>query len=250
MSEPLLEDDIEEELNSLTENTRELNSNFNELKNQKEEMDNWSNRDIQSAADELQNSIRQIEGLIAAVKESCKKLENINTGNGGLRTKAEKNRSTAQSSCTKIEKEFRDVKTFIMNKVRSVKSNPLENGPSHQDREDSDMVMNLKVVNLQSNKEALEQRGQQIDDLKVISGQINALTQEMKVKVDQDQEKFDTIENNVNEAKHNALKAEQNIDDANQMTKKNKTKLFCILGIVFLLVLGGIATLIVLMVKD
>jgi hypothetical protein len=100
----------------------------------------------------------------------------------------------------------------------------------------------LFVQDIQSNMDFLQKRQEELEEIKKISGQVKEITVAMKEEVKTQGEKLNQAEDLTKEAKDNAIKAELEIQEAEQMTQGNSKKIWIVVIIVVLAVVGmGIA---------
>lgn len=89
---------------------------------------------------------------------------------------------------------------------------------------------------LHHNKEFLEKRGKEIEDIYRISVQNKELTDNMAQKLNEQGAILDDIEGHITETNDNVQKAHQEIVQADDKSKDNKKKMMCLIIIVFLLI--------------
>lgn len=102
----------------------------------------------------------------------------------------------------------------------------------------------LIVQNVQKNEEVLKKRRADLDDAKVVAGQIKGIAQEMKFEVMAQGDKLNIISDNVMEINENATKAEKEIKKADELAKSSRNRTCCIIFIIAFVV-AAVVTLIV-----
>ena len=105
-------------------------------------------------------------------------------------------------------------------------------------------VENLRRVSTQYVQEALnrdeflKKREEELQNIHIISKQIKDTTQNMAIKVNEQGEQLNSIENNVENALINAEKAHEEIKQADKMSAKNKKKMWCFICIITISILA------------
>ena len=92
------------------------------------------------------------------------------------------------------------------------------------------------VMDLMNNKEVLEQRRKELEGIHKTAAMLKDTTDQMAKDVHQQGIMLDDIENQVQNAHDNAVKAKKEISDANDMSKGNSKKLCCLIAIVMITV--------------
>ena len=96
-------------------------------------------------------------------------------------------------------------------------------------------------MDLMNNKEVLEQRRKELEGIHKTAAILKHTTDQMAQDVHKQAEHLDIIENQVQEAKDNAIQAKKEISDANEMSKLNSKNSWLIFIIV--VAIGVIALL-------
>ncbi len=92
----------------------------------------------------------------------------------------------------------------------------------------------------ESNEEALKKRTEELEKVKIISQQVASITDDMKMKINEQGIMLDDIENNVTNVKDNTEKAHKEITKTefrSKKRKKNLFKLWCFILILFLIII-------------
>ena len=92
------------------------------------------------------------------------------------------------------------------------------------------------VMDLMNNKEVLEQRRKELEGIHKTAAMLKDTTDQMAKDVHQQGIMLDDIENQVQNAHDNAVKAKKEISDANDLSKGNSKKLCCLIAIVMITV--------------
>lgn len=109
---------------------------------------------------------------------------------------------------------------------------------SNNDDENLRRVSTAFVQEALNRDEFLKKREEELQAIHIISKQIKDTTQNMAIELNQQGEKLGNIENNVEEALGNAQKAHEEIKKADETSSKNKKKMWCLICIVTVSVLG------------
>ena len=99
------------------------------------------------------------------------------------------------------------------------------------------------VMDLMNNKEVLEQRRKELEGIHKTSAILKDTTDQMSKDVHQQGIMLEDIENQVNNAHDNAVKAKKEITDANEMSKGNSKRMCCFIFII-LITIGVIVAII------
>ena len=139
------------------------------------------------------------------------------------------------NTINKIQSELEKSKAKIfayINKIRDkvMNFNPMEMNESEENNlESNNQIMTMDLMN---NKEVLEQRRKELEDIHKTSALIKDTTDIMAVKVKEQADMLDNIENNVIKTEDNVDKANKEIIKANELSKSNNKRLCCIMLIV------------------
>lgn len=144
-----------------------------------------------------------------------------------------------------IPKYIKLIKTFAGEKGVDIE----ELNAKNQQEQDEMIKNQLQTIEITSMDEKLKQRHKALNDLHMISSEMKDMSDVMVTKVHEQGEQINTIQENVASSLDNANKAEDEIVKADEMSKGNKKKVI-IIAIICLVVLGGIAGLIVGIVKS
>ena len=133
---------------------------------------------------------------------------------------------------------FDEVKSQVEKEAAENDNNNIE--LSNVNNEDE----NLRRVSTQYAQEALnrdeflKKREEELQNIHIISKQIKDTTQNMAIKVNEQGEQLNSIENNVENALINAEKAHEEIKQADKMSAKNKKKMWCFICIITISILA------------
>lgn len=99
------------------------------------------------------------------------------------------------------------------------------------------------VMDLVNNKEVLDKRREELENIHKTAALLKDTTDQMAVNVNKQGEMLDEIETNVITSKENAEKAKKEIVKADELSRGNRKKLFCLLFII-LVAIGGVSAII------
>lgn len=109
----------------------------------------------------------------------------------------------------------------------------IEEMNAQEERKDEEMQkQDVIVQDLQNNQDILKQRGKELQDIHQISNQIKDMSNTMVQKLNEQGAILNDIESNVIETEDNAKKAKQVITKANEMSKGNRKRMICFIGII------------------
>lgn len=95
----------------------------------------------------------------------------------------------------------------------------------------------------------MENREKELNEVKKVSGQILSITQLLTTSVKQQGEHLNSIEDNVILTKENAFKAEEEIKEAEGITRKISRKIWLLFALIFFIVIA-IVLVVVLLLTD
>ena len=94
----------------------------------------------------------------------------------------------------------------------------------------------MLVQDLQTNKEILEERRKQLEAIHQTSTKIKDISDSMAKQLNEQGAILDDVEQNVETAKDNAVKAKEEITKADEMSRGNRKKMLCLILIIILAV--------------
>jgi t-SNARE complex subunit (syntaxin) len=108
----------------------------------------------------------------------------------------------------------------------------------NDDNENLRRVSTVYVQEALNRDEFLKKREEELQNIHIISKQIKDTTQNMALKVNEQGEQLNNIENHVEIALDNAQKAHKEIKEADKMSAKNKKRMWCFICIVTVAILA------------
>ena len=115
--------------------------------------------------------------------------------------------------------------------------------PTQEDEEKNAQQQEI-VYDLMNDKEFLEKRRKDLEEIHATAAQIKDTTDIMVKEVDKQGAQLDEVEANVITAKENAEKAKQEIIKADQTSKGGNKRMCCFIFIIFIAI-GGISAMII-----
>ena len=122
----------------------------------------------------------------------------------------------------------------IKEKTQSFELN-IEMNKNNEEEDDNEIPQQQEVIlDLMNNKEVLEQRRKELEGIHKTAAILKDTTDQMAQNVHKQGEQLEIIENQVQDAKDNAINAKKEITDADEMSKGNSKKLCCFISIILI----------------
>ena len=167
-------------------------------------------------------------------KELSKKIDYVkssNIDNNDIHSYVEKIESELENAKTNIEPMILKIKNKI-----STYANNFEIAANQEQKEEKGEEL---IMDLMNNKDVLEERRKNLQDIHQTAAQMKEITDKMALDVNQQGAILDDIEGKVIDSEDKANKARQEIEEANKISKNNKK--FFIFYI--LIIIGGLVGL-------
>lgn len=132
---------------------------------------------------------------------------------------------------------FDEVKSQVEKEAAENDNNNIELSNVNNEDENLRRVSTQYVQEALNRDEFLKKREEELQNIHIISKQIKDTTQNMAIKVNEQGEQLNSIENNVENALINAEKAHEEIKQADKMSAKNK-KMWCFICIITISILA------------
>ena len=108
---------------------------------------------------------------------------------------------------------------------------------NNEEEDDNELPQQQEIImDLMTNKEVLEHRRKELEGIHKTAAILKDTTDQMAQNVHKQGEQLEIVDNQVQEAKDNALKAKKEINDANEMAKGNSKKMCCFIIIIMITV--------------
>ena len=107
--------------------------------------------------------------------------------------------------------------------------------------EDAGPQANLLMQDLNQNQEFLDNRRKELENIHQTAANIKDTTDKMKQQINEQGAILNDIEVKVDETKKNAEKGKKEITEANEISKGNSKRLYCLLSLILIAVAGIVA---------
>lgn len=164
-------------------------------------------------------------------KELSKKIDYVkssNIDNNDIHSYVEKIESELENAKTNIEPMILKIKNKI-----STYANNFEIAANQEQKEEKGEEL---IMDLMNNKDVLEERRKNLQDIHQTAAQMKEITDKMALDVNQQGAILDDIEGKVIDSEDKANKARQEIEEANKISKSNKK---CVIFYI-LIIIGGL----------
>ena len=115
-------------------------------------------------------------------------------------------------------------------------NNEQNNSSIINENQQNKLMTQLKIKNIQKNSEALKIRRENLTDIQIIATQIKDLTNDMKIRVNNDDEAFKNIEDKVIEVNENVDRGFKDIKEIQKGMKENNKKVCCVIFLIIFVV--------------
>ena len=132
----------------------------------------------------------------------------------------------------KIERDIQPLVEKINDKTKYYNLEEINENKEDANQPQGDML----VQDLQTNKEILEERRKQLEAIHQTSAKIKDISDSMAKQLNEQGAILDDVEQNVETAKDNAVKAKEEITKADEMSRGNRKKMLCLILIIILAV--------------
>ena len=110
--------------------------------------------------------------------------------------------------------------------------------------ENNDVQGNLLMQDLQNNEEFLAARRKELENIHRTAAEIKGTTDKMLNQVNEQGAILDEIEVKVDDTKKNVEKGKKEITEAEQISKRNNKRFWCLI-IIILIAIGGITAILI-----
>lgn len=182
--------------------------------------------------------MNQFQVLMGKLSKKIKEAKSVELDDQDIKEMIDKVKEEIESAKNNIEPMIAKMKEKISHYgcdfQLAVNNEQMENEKKEQEQ-DQDMI--LEITN---NKELLEKRRKDLQDIHSTSNQIKQMTDNMALSVNNQGAILNDIENKVIESEDNAIKAKKEIQEADKISKGNKKRaVFFIVIISFALIASG-----------
>ena len=225
-------------------NDDQLQQSFKQLKKFAKQVEADYNKLIDETFDENQwrKEGQKIKSNIKKFEKTLKELTN-NVQN------SKDNGTASQNTISKIDEELKKINQKEVGMIKAIREK-IENYPSfdendnnnnQEENDDQEEQKQELVLDLMNNKEILEQRRKELQDIHKTSAMIKDTTEQMKQDLYKQGEILTNVEDNVFKTDENVEDAGKEILKANEYSKGNTKKLCCTIFIVIVVVFVAVA---------
>ena len=225
-------------------NDDQLQQSFKQLKKFAKQVETDYNKLIDETFDENQwrKEGQKIKSNIKKFEKTLKELTN-NVQN------SKDNGTASQNTISKIDEELKKINQKEVGMIKAIREK-IENYPSfdendnnnnQEENDDQEEQKQELVLDLMNNKEILEQRRKELQDIHKTSAMIKDTTEQMKQDLYKQGEILTNVEDNVFKTDENVEDAGKEILKANEYSKGNTKKLCCTIFIVIVVVFVAVA---------
>ena len=246
LNEPLSPSDIDSNISLIETTYIKFCSNYKRLEEYKAKLEKCSLSQFNHFQHELNYIKTQVTGQMQTINSLKESLQNAKTQNQSLKIKINKNLKVINEAYTPKEKscllllnniERLEQNINLRNSIGSNDNSHFTDSRLSQSSYSSERIVDSRIQIKDYKDEFLEERKNIIEQVKVISGQCAELSNAIKLEVHHQGEMVDEIEMNVIGVEENTKKANEEIQEMNELTKKRNQRLKFIFGIILLLVL-------------
>ena len=183
------------------------------------DLSSYTSYDIQEHLANISTIPEDMKNKITLLEESDSVPKNANI----TKTISFVKTSLAQLNDDLIQYKIQQVKDKLKNIIQE--ENKVET--VHNENVGNDAQSQIKILKLEKHQEILEKRKEELNAIKITTGQIKDLTEEFKKEVFDQGDLIEQIEKDITEVQENALKADGEIVAAKKISEKNKKCVVC-----------------------
>ena len=225
-------------------NDDQLQQSFKQLKKFAKQVETDYNKLIDETFDENQwrKEGQKIKSNIKKFEKTLKELTN-NVQN------SKDNGTASQNTISKIDEELKKINQKEVGMIKAIREkienyasfDENDNNNNQEENDDQEEQKQELVLDLMNNKEILEQRRKELQDIHKTSAMIKDTTEQMKQDLYKQGEILTNVEDNVFKTDENVEDAGKEILKANEYSKGNTKKLCCLIFIVIVVVFVAVA---------
>ena len=238
MNEPLLSDaksGLEKSFVQLKKYSELMKKNYKKVIDENFGEENWKKE-----GKKIDSDIKMFDKHLRDVNNKLKSLEN---------EKEDEDISKVKTYLEDIQENVIDMEKAMKEKIKQFNINvEMEPVPGEGDGDEGFHQKEI-YMDLSNNKEVLEQRRKELEEIHKTAAILKDTTDKMAQDVEQQGAILDEVENNVIEAKNNAEKAKKEITKADEISRGNSKRLYCLICIV-LVAIGGITAIIIALIPS
>ena len=231
MEENLINDDqLQQSFKQLKKFAKQVEADYNKLIDETFDENQW-----RKEGQKIQSNIKKFEKTL---KELTNNVQN-----------SKDNGTASQNTISKIDEELKKINQKEVGMIKAIREkienyasfDENDNNNNQEENDDQEEQKQELVLDLMNNKEILEQRRKELQDIHKTSAMIKDTTEQMKQDLYKQGEILTNVEDNVFKTDENVEDAGKEILKANEYSKGNTKKLCCTIFIVILVVIVAVA---------
>lgn len=231
MEENLINDDqLQQSFKQLKKFAKQVEADYNKLIDETFDENQW-----RKEGQKIQSNIKKFEKTL---KELTNNVQN-----------SKDNGTASQNTISKIDEELKKINQKEVGMIKAIREkienyasfDENDNNSNQEENDDQEEQKQELVLDLMNNKEILEQRRKELQDIHKTSAMIKDTTEQMKQDLYKQGEILTNVEDNVFKTDENVEDAGKEILKANEYSKGNTKKLCCLIFIVIVVVFVAVA---------
>ena len=231
MEENLINDDqLQQSFKQLKKFAKQVEADYNKLIDETFDENQW-----RKEGQKIQSNIKKFEKTL---KELTNNVQN-----------SKDNGTASQNTISKIDEELKKIKQKEVGMIKAIREktenyasfDENDNNNNQEENDDQEEQKQELVLDLMNNKEILEQRRKELQDIHKTSAMIKDTTEQMKQDLYKQGEILTNVEDNVFKTDENVEDAGKEILKANEHSKGNTKRLCCLIFIVIVVVFVAVA---------
>ena len=231
MDENLIDDEqLQQSFKQLKKFAKQVETDYNKLIDETFDENQW-----RKEGQKIQSNIKKFEKTL---KELTNNVQN-----------SKDNGTASQNTISKIDEELKKINQKEVGMIKAIREkienyasfDENDNNNNQEENDDQEEQKQELVLDLMNNKEILEQRRKELQDIHKTSAMIKDTTEQMKQDLYKQGEILTNVEDNVFKTDENVEDAGKEILKANEYSKGNTKKLCCLIFIVIVVVFVAVA---------
>ncbi|MCQ2819946.1 MAG: hypothetical protein MJ252_21990 [archaeon] len=209
------------------------------LRGYNDDLDSYEAREYFNYKSDIHENIENANKLPEEIRGLSDQIDDLDIKRADLLQKKDQKEKILKKMEV-IEDEVRELVTRVQQKEKRFEGMQ-ENEANAGGMQRADSIGGqMKLITLQKNSEALEQRRKELEQVKQASAEVNQLTEVMKQEIYQQGDMLNDIEANVDKTETNINKAQQQIKEADKLQQDAGKRTRCFI----LIVLGVVAAIV------
>ena len=231
MEEKLINDDqLQQSFKQLKKFAKQVEADYNKLIDETFDENQW-----RKEGQKIKSNIKKFEKTL---KELTNNVQN-----------SKDNGTASQNTISKIDEELKKINQKEVGMIKAIREktenyasfDENDNNNNQEENDDQEEQKQELVLDLMNNKEILEQRRKELQDIHKTSAMIKDTTEQMKQDLYKQGEILTNVEDNVFKTDENVEDAGKEILKANEYSKGNTKRLCCLIFIVIVVVFVAVA---------